>query len=341
MKGGQLARCIRDRERGGRIPIVTIDAGSEAEYPKCQEMMIQLLGKRVSKLNKARPDEVVDRRVSTDVKLYHISNASGQLVVTEIGQRPLQQSMLDHSDCYCLDQAGQAIFVWKGRRADPAEKSGSISKAMKYMQAKGYGQNVQLQIVNDGSESALFRSCFKNWKDAFAVKSTSKQTPKSNIAHVEVVKFDVSSMHSRPQVAAQKRMVDDGSGQVDVFRVEQNSLVQVDADQRGKFYGGDCYIVFYTYMVGKTPSYIIYTWQGRHAGADEITASAYLSVVLDRQFNDAPVQIRVTMGKEPKHFMAMFKGKMLVYEGGTGRNTVQNIQTPCSLFQVVIVMLDL
>jgi len=69
-------------------------------------------------------------------------------------------------------------------------------------------------------------------------------------------------MHSRPQVAAQKRMVDDGSGQVDVFRVEQNSLVQVAADQRGKFYGGDCYIVFYTYVVGKTPNYIIYIWQG-------------------------------------------------------------------------------
>jgi len=40
------------------------------------------------------------------------------------------------------------------------------------------------------------------------------------------------------------------------------------------------------------------------------------------------------MGKEPKHFMAMFKGKMLVYEGGTGRNTVQNVQKNCSLFQV-------
>ena len=29
------------------------------------------------------------------------------------------------------------------------------------------------------------------------------------------------------------------------------------------------------------------------------------------------------MGKEPRHFMAMFGGKMLVYEGGTGRSTVQ------------------
>ena len=80
-------------------------------------------------------------------------------------------------------------------------------------------------------------------------------------------------MHKKPQVAAQTRMVDDGSGQVDVFRVEQNSLVPVEEGQRGKFYGGDCYIVFYTYMVGDFPNYIIYIWQGRHAGVDEITAS--------------------------------------------------------------------
>jgi len=52
------------------------------------------------------------------------------------------------------------------------------------MSAKGYGNNVQMEVVNDGAESALFRSCFASWKDAFAV-SGSKQAPKqSNIAKV-------------------------------------------------------------------------------------------------------------------------------------------------------------
>ena len=55
---------------------------------------------------------------------------------------------------------------------------------------------------------------------------------------------------------------------------------------------------------------------------------------LDRQFRDEPTQIRVTMGKEPRHFMAMFGGKMLVYEGGTGRSSVQTYQGPSQLFQV-------
>ena len=136
----------------------------------------------------------------------------------------------------------------------------------------------------------------------------------------------MSTLHQKPHVAAQERMVDDGSGQVDVFRVENNQacskltsdwstnlvllflnivkLSPVPAEQRGKFYGGDCYIVFYTYMLGTLPNYIIYIWQGRHANIDEVTASAYLAVELDRQFRDEPVQIRVTMGKEPR--LALF-----------------------------------
>ena len=40
------------------------------------------------------------------------------------------------------------------------------------------------------------------------------------------------------------------------------------------------------------------------------------------------------MGKEPRHFMAMFKGKMLVYEGGTGRNTVEAPNTAGSQFRI-------
>ena len=77
------------------------------------------------------------------------------------------------------------VFVWKGKGATKEEKSGCMNKALQYMSAKGYGNNVQMEVVNDGAESALFRSCFASWKDAFAV-SGSKQAPKqSNIAKVK------------------------------------------------------------------------------------------------------------------------------------------------------------
>lgn len=35
---------------------------------------------------------------------------------------------------------------------------------------------------------------------------------------------------------------------------------------------------------------------------------------MDQQFGGAPVQVRVTMGKEPRHFMAIFKGKLVIFE---------------------------
>ena len=58
--------------------------------------------------------------------------------------------------------------------------------------------------------------------------------------------------------------------------------------------------------------------QGRHASTDELAASAYQAVFLDQKYNNEPVQVRVTMGKEPAHLMAIFKGKMVVYEVSTG-----------------------
>lgn len=59
--------------------------------------------------------------------------------------------------------------------------------------------------------------------------------------------------------------------------------------------------------------------QGRHASQDELAASAYQAVEVDQQFDGAPVQVRVSMGKEPRHFMAIFKGKLVIYEVRTYR----------------------
>lgn len=73
-------------------------------------------------------------------------------------------------------------------------------------------------------------------------------------------------------------------------------------------------------------AYSVAAFQGRHASPDEITASAYQAVILDQQYNGEPVQVRVTMGKEPAHLMAIFKGRMVVYSVSTrGTDSVVKI----------------
>lgn len=47
---------------------------------------------------------------------------------------------------------------------------------------------------------------------------------------------------------------------------------------------------------------------------DEVTACALNAIELDRKYAGEPVQVRVTMGKEPPHFLAIFKGILIIYE---------------------------
>lgn len=75
----------------------------------------------------------------------------------------------------------------------------------------------------------------------------------------------------------------------------------------------------------------LFTSQGRHATKDEITASAYQAVTLDQTYNGEPVQVRVTMGKEPAHLMAIFKGRMVVYavsRGGADCKIIYLLSSP-------------
>ncbi|XP_045079206.1 advillin-like, partial [Coregonus clupeaformis] len=154
------------------------------------------------------------------------------------------------------------------------------------------------------------------------------------LANVTQEKFDATRMHVMPEVAAQERMVDDGTGQVEVWRIEDLELVPVEPQWHGFFYGGDCYLVLYTYEVHSKLNYLLYMWQGSHASQDEIAASGFQAVALDQKYGNQPVQVSITMGKEPRHFMAMFKGKMVICEGGTSRKGMSDPEPPVRLFQV-------
>lgn len=46
-----------------------------------------------------------------------------------------------------------------------------------------------------------------------------------------------------------------------VWRIENLELVPVDPGCLGYFYGGDCYLVLYTYLVNNRKSYVLYIWQ--------------------------------------------------------------------------------
>jgi len=90
----------------------------------------------------------------------------------------------------------------------------------------------------------------------------------------------------------------------------------VDPATYGMFFGGDSYVVKYTYEKNGRGSYIIYFWQGQDSTLDEKAASAIHTVRLDNELGGKAVQVRVTQGNEPRHFLRIFRGKMIVFLGG-------------------------
>ncbi|XP_015983170.2 advillin isoform X2 [Rousettus aegyptiacus] len=333
LKAMLLAKDIRDRERGGRAEIGVIEGDKEAASLALMKVLQDTLGQR-SIIKPAVPDEIIDQQQKSNIMLYHVSDSAGQLAVTEVATRPLVQDLLNHDDCYILDQSGTKIYVWKGRGATKVEKQMAMSKALNFIKMKGYASSTNVETVNDGAESAMFKQLFQKWSVKEQTMGLGKTFSIGKIAKVFQDKFDVTLLHTKPEVAAQERMVDDGNGKTEVWRIENLELVPVEHQWYGFFYGGDCYLVLYTYEVYGKLHYILYIWQGRHASQDELTASAYQAVEVDRQFDGAPVQVRVTMGKEPRHFMAIFKGKLVIFEGGTSRKGNAEPNPPVRLFQI-------
>lgn len=46
-----------------------------------------------------------------------------------------------------------------------------------------------------------------------------------------------------------------------MWRIESLELAEVKPNMYGQFYGGDCYLVLYTYQVSNKKQYLLYMWQ--------------------------------------------------------------------------------
>lgn len=110
---------------------------------------------------------------------------------------------------------------------------------------KSYPVTTNVETVNDGAESALFKQLFQMWTVKEQTQGLGKAHTRGKVgtwsftfrkqrqiivgvykqnqyvcnlflAHITQEKFDASLMHTMPEVAAQERMVDDGQGKVEV-----------------------------------------------------------------------------------------------------------------------------
>ncbi|XP_041590260.1 villin-like protein isoform X4 [Vulpes lagopus] len=269
------------------------------------KMMIQWNGPETSISEKARvsvyPESVCEKEEDS--------------VIQELATCPLTQDLLREEDYYILDQGGSKIYVWQGRMSGVQEKKAAFSRALAFIQAKGYPTYTNVEVVNDGAESAAFKQLFQAW-------STRKPENRNLHGMSELIRgrLDVGKLHSQPELAAQLRMVDDASGQVEVWCIQDLCRQPMDPKHHGQLYAGNCYLVLYTYQKMGRVQYILYLWQGHQATTSEIKALDCNAEELDLMYHGALVREHVTMGSEPPHFLAILQGQLVVFQGRMEHN---------------------
>ncbi|KAM8829132.1 gelsolin a isoform 2-T2 [Spinachia spinachia] len=331
LKATQVAKGIRDNERNGRAQVYVCDEGME------REKIGEVLGPKPDLPTGGSDDTKADASNRKMAKLYKVSNASGGMTIALVAaENPFAQSALESGDCFILDHGSDGkIFVWKGKDANMDERKEAMKAADEFIKKMGYPKHTQVQILPEMGETPLFKQFFKNWRDKEQTVGLGIAYIANSIAKIEKVPFDASGLHNSSAMAAQHGMVDDGSGEKQIWRIEASDKVEVDPSSYGQFYGGDSYIILYNYSHGGRQGHIIYMWQGADSSHDEIGASAILGSQLDEELGGGPVQVRVVQGKEPAHLMSLFGGQpMVVYKGGTSREGGQSAAAETRLFQV-------
>uniref|UniRef100_A0A8C8ZQ89 Villin like n=1 Tax=Prolemur simus TaxID=1328070 RepID=A0A8C8ZQ89_PROSS len=305
-RGLTLTCSLQERERGGRAQIGVVD--DEAEATDLMQIMEAVLGRRAGSVRATMPNKSINQLQKANIRLYHVYEKGEDLVVQELATRPLTQDLLQEEDCCILDQGGFKIYVWQGRMSSPQDKKAAFTRAAGFIRAKGYPTYTNVEVVNDGAESAAFQQLFRTWTPL-----TPSAPPSDKLIPA---KLDVGLLHSQPELAAQLRMVDDGSGKVEVWCIQDLRRQPVDPKHHGQLYAGNCYLVLYTYQKLGRVQYILYLWQGHQAPADEIKALNCNAEELDAMYRGALVQEHVTMGSEPPHFLTIFQGQLVVFQVG-------------------------
>ena len=125
----------------------------------------------------------------------------------------------------------------------------------------------------------------------------------------------------------------DNSVKFIVFRVNNLKLVPVPENDIGKFYSGDCYLIFDSRHGADN----IYYWIGSESSQDERAVVAIKAVELDNLFGGQPSQHREVEGHESLGFRRMFPGGLVTLQGGhtTGLRKVSSDQAGAKLLQVM------
>lgn len=298
---------IRDTERGSRPTVEVLDEGDVASDAAKQFFSELGCGEPSQASIKTAEEGGADDSThhASDVKFFDFTSGSASAVE----ERPLLKDMLK-SDGLFVVVSGTDVWAWAGKSLSKDTRKGAMTSALSVVESEGLPGQTAVQVVKEGTESALSRQQFQQWHAVAVPKPAELKKAKRIKAEVDVNQMFAQGGDS----GSTGQSLDLTQIQIDVWRVENFELVEWPKEKHGQFFAGDSYVVQAVSKDGK--SNLIYFWQGRESSQDEKGASALQARTLDDKSGGNAVLCRVVQNKEPEHFCALFSGNMVVHSGG-------------------------
>lgn len=318
----QVANQIRDEDHAGHAVVEICD-----QFTGNMKKFFDALGSgSIEDVPEGtEDDEQCEAEAKREIKLYKVHDDT----VKEVAGKALRQDMLDTNDSFILVGGQTGIFVWLGKNSTKAERVKAMASAEKIISDNGWSKSTKIKRVIEGTETALFKQFFTHWNEA---ENTSGGLGRS-YAPGAIAEWNIEDLHAENRKRIAKSagpaigfMPDDGSQSKQIWRVEDMDLMEVEQEKHGFFFAGDSYVILYKYGDGHSQS-IVYFWQGSKSSTDEKGASAIHAARIDNEeLGGGAVQVRVVQGQEPRHFIKMFGGNMVVFSGGkaSGFNNVHD-----------------
>jgi len=321
-KANNFATSIRDDEHAGSAEIVFLDELNDTFY--------DAMGPEedVSEESAESSDDECEKLVPA--KLFQVTDQSGEMNIQKIAEGTFEQDLLDQEDCFILS-CSNGVFAWIGKGATKEEKGQTMVSAQKFLEEEDLPRWTKVTRVIGGCEPTVFKQYFSVWTDA---GESYLPTPRFNalaaiVPESEQWEEDLSQIHSNADARNRFEKIsrsagravgfcpDDGSGTKEIHIVEDMDLAPApEATSQGMLFGGDSYVIKYTYEENGREKHIIYFWQGSQSSTDERAVSALKAMEMDDALGGAPTQVRVVQGSEPRHFIKMFDGHLVIFTGG-------------------------
>ncbi|KAI4348687.1 hypothetical protein L6164_009380 [Bauhinia variegata] len=306
-KALEIVQFLKEKYHGGTCDVAIVDDGKLDTESDSGEFWVLLggfapIGKKV-----ITDDDIIPE--ATPAQLYSIVDGEVKSVEGE-----LSKSLLENNKCYLLD-CGAEVFVWVGRVTQVEERKATSQAAEEFIASQNRPKSTRITRVIQGYETHSFKSNFDSWPSGSATPGAEEGRGKV-AALLKQQGLGVKGSTKSPIVNEEIPPLLEGSGKMEVWRINGSAKTPLPQEEIGKFYSGDCYIVLYTYHSGeRKEDYFLCSWFGKDSIEEDQKMATRLANTMFNSLKGRPVQGRIFEGKEPPQFVALFQ-PMVVFKGG-------------------------